>query len=278
MSVTTQCRCWRVVRRDGVAFGFTDHDRDLAFGGTVFRAGSGLDASVIEVSAGLSVDNAQAVGALSDAGLSEADILGGKFDGAEVWHWIVDWQDVARRRLVFRGTIGEIRRGALGFEAELRGVSEALNVPSGRSYLRDCDRIFGDAVCGVDAAAFTAAGTVVECTRQRVVLDGLAGFAEKWFENGVLRWPDGGESLVKADALDGARRVLTFFEELRAPFAVGDQVSVVAGCDKRAGTCRVKFGNFVNFRGFPHIPGEDRVTAYPVSGQRHDGGSLFGGG
>ncbi len=29
--VTTLCRCWRVLRRDGLALGFTDHDRDLAF-------------------------------------------------------------------------------------------------------------------------------------------------------------------------------------------------------------------------------------------------------
>jgi hypothetical protein len=27
-----------------------------------------------------------------------------------------------------------------------------------------------------------------------------------------------------------------------------------AGCDKRAETCRLKFGNFLNFRGFPAFP------------------------
>ena len=58
---TTMCRCWLVVRRDGIRFGFTDHDRDLSLDGDVFRAGSGLDASVLEASTGLSVDNAQAV-------------------------------------------------------------------------------------------------------------------------------------------------------------------------------------------------------------------------
>ena len=56
---TTMCRCWLVERRDGVRFGFTDHDRDLAIGGDIFRAGSGLDASVLEATSGLSVDNGQ---------------------------------------------------------------------------------------------------------------------------------------------------------------------------------------------------------------------------
>lgn len=35
---TTLCWCWRITRNDGVAFGFTDHDRDLQFDGTSFEA------------------------------------------------------------------------------------------------------------------------------------------------------------------------------------------------------------------------------------------------
>ena len=32
---TTLCWCWRLTRRDGIRFGFTDHDRDVVFDGTV---------------------------------------------------------------------------------------------------------------------------------------------------------------------------------------------------------------------------------------------------
>ena len=49
---------------------------------------------------------------------------------------------------------------------------------------------------------------------------------------------------------------------------------VLMKCDKRAATCQAKFDNFLNFRGFPHMPGEDWLTAYPRGGQAHDGGSL----
>ena len=54
-------------------------------------------------------------------------------------------------------------------------------------------------------------------------------------------------------------------------------IRIEAGCDKRADTCRVKFGNFLNFRGFPHIPGEDWLTSYPVSSRANQGRSLFSG-
>ncbi len=268
---TTMCRCWLIVRRDGVRFGFTDHDRDLVIDGDVFKAGSGLDASVLEAMSGLSVDNGQAVGALSDTGLTEADIMAGRYDGAEVWQWLVDWSSPKLKVLLFRGFLGEIRRGTGAFEAELRGITEALNQPLGRMYLRECDRIFGDAKCGVDVddPTYSADVTVLETSgRREFTFDGLSGFQDGWFANGMIRWTSGAVSLVKADT----GGVLEVWEEVEV--AVGDEARVIAGCDKQASSCRVKFGNFLNFRGFPHIPGEDWVTAYPASGETHDGGSL----
>jgi uncharacterized phage protein (TIGR02218 family) len=44
-------------------------------------------------------------------------------------------------------------------------------------------------------------------------------------------------------------------------------------CDKRWETCVGTFANGVNFQGFPDIPGDDFLTAYPATGGRHDGGS-----
>src|SRR5262245_59805600 len=45
---TTLAWCWRVTRNDGTHLGFTDHDRDLAFDGTVFEASTGFTASEIK--------------------------------------------------------------------------------------------------------------------------------------------------------------------------------------------------------------------------------------
>ena len=268
---TTMCRCWLVVRRDGVRLGFTDHDRDLEIDGDVFRAGSGLDASVLEASTGLSVDNGQAVGALSDVGLTAGDILAGRYDRAEVWQWLVDWSAPELKVLLFRGLLGEIRSGTGAFEAELRGITEVLNQPMGRMYLRECDRVFGDAKCGVDAddPTFLAEATVLNVAGRRgVSFDGLSGFQDGWFTNGVIRWASGAVSLAKGHT----GGTLEVWEEVDV--AVGDAAKVIAGCDKQAETCCVKFGNFLNYRGFPHIPGDDWVTAYPATGEMHDGGSL----
>ena len=60
--VTTVCRAWLVTRRDGVQFGFTDHDLDLGFEGHVFKASSGMTARTLQQTTGLSVDNSETVG------------------------------------------------------------------------------------------------------------------------------------------------------------------------------------------------------------------------
>jgi uncharacterized phage protein (TIGR02218 family) len=39
----------------------------------------------------------------------------------------------------------------------------------------------------------------------------------------------------------------------------------VEGCDKRLETCRDRFANTLNFRGEPHLPGNDLLTRYPGS-------------
>jgi hypothetical protein len=45
------------------------------------------------------------------------------------------------------------------------------------------------------------------------------------------------------------------------------------GCDKRFSTCRDRFGNGLNFRGFPYLVGNDVLQAYPAGEPVRDGGS-----
>jgi uncharacterized phage protein (TIGR02218 family) len=65
---------------------------------------------------------------------------------------------------------------------------------------------------------------------------------------------------------------LALWQQMPEPIAEGDLFAVSAGCDKRLETCRMKFANAVNFRDFPHLPGNDFVAAYAVPGEPgHDG-------
>ncbi len=278
---TTVCRAWAVVRRDGQTFGFTDHDRDLSFDGITFKASSGLTAAALQQTTGLSVDNTEAIGALSDASVRDVDLEAGHFDGADVQSWVVNWADVSQRVTQFRGTFGEISRAAGAFRTELRGLSEPLNQPRGRVYQRDCSATLGDADCGVD---LTQPGYVTVRAAESVE-DGrlfrfapFAGFANRWFERGRMIVMSGAAAgligVIKSDRVADGIRTVELWQSIRMAIAPGDLLRLEPGCDKRPGTCRTRFDNFVNFRGFPHIPGEDWLAAFPSQRRVNDGGSL----
>ncbi|MGR3496841.1 DUF2163 domain-containing protein [Citreimonas sp.] len=278
---TTVARAWAVTRTDGVRFGFTDHDRDLTFDGLVFRADTGLSARALQQATGLSVDNTEAMGALSDVSIREADIAAGRFDDAEVTAWLVNWADVSARRIMFRGHMGEIRRGAGAFHAELRGLTETLNRPVGRVYQKPCPAILGDAECRVDLSrpGYRFEGAASSVTDNRVFdLGALPMYALGWFERGRLRVLDGEaaglSAAIKRDRLDATgARVIEISPPLRATVRAGDRVVIDAGCDKRFETCRQKFANALNFRGFPDLPEEDWMVVQPAHAKRFGGGS-----
>lgn len=281
---TTVCRAWIVQRKDGTVLGFTDHDGDLVIEGVSCRADAGLSARALQQTTGLSVDNSEAVGALSDEAITEADILAGRFDGAEVQTWLVNWASPVDRVLEFKGSLGEITRSGGSFRAELRGLTELLNQPQGQAFQPRCSAVLGDRRCRFDttASGFVTSRSVEEVGDDRVFrFSAFPAFPDRWFEHGrvdVLSGEAAGlVGVVKIDRTDGTGRRIELWQSLGATLRPGDQIRIVAGCDKEAATCRTKFGNFLNFRGFPHIPGEDWLASYPGQDRPNSGGSRFSG-
>jgi len=277
---TTTCRCWSVRRRDGVVMGFTDHDRDMSFDGITFRAETGLSALAVQQGTGLAVDNTEALGALSDVAIREADIVAGRFDGAEVRAWIVNWDAVRQRQLLFTGTIGELRRAGGAFEAELRGLAEALSRPVGRVYQKPCTAVLGDGDCRFDleTPGYATERDVQTVEEGRIFgFGGLPGFDPDWFRHGRLEMLSGAAKgltgLIKRDREADSARVIELWHPLRVAVAPGDRLRLEAGCDKRVETCRIKFDNLLNFQGFPDIPGDDWTITDPAKAARLDGGS-----
>ncbi|KAA2317405.1 DUF2163 domain-containing protein [Pseudooceanicola sediminis] len=280
MGVTTVCHAWVITRRDGTVMGFTDHDMPLSFEGITFLADSGLTATAFQHGTGLSVDNAEAMGALSATAISEQDIEAGRYDGADVLCWLVNWAAVDERQIVFRGTIGELTRADGAFRAELRGLSETLNVPSGRIYQQGCSAGLGDASCGVDLLTETfhvetTALTVQDAQRFGVPL--LASFAEGWFARGTMTVLDGAaeglSAAIKRDTAEGGSRLVELWSPLPVAPEAGATLRLQAGCDKRFATCQAKFANTINFRGYPDIPGDDWQMVPPANSAATAGGS-----
>ncbi|MDR3475183.1 MAG: DUF2163 domain-containing protein [Devosia sp.] len=278
---TTLATCWRLTRADGVVLGFTDHDLPLSFGGADFLPATGLDGGEESAKLGPQIDTSEVVGILSSAAITEDDILLGRYDGALVETFRVNWRDVAVRDLVRQSTIGEITREDGQFRAELRSGQQALNVPRGRLYQALCDAVLGDARCTVDLAdaRYRAAAEVTAIRdRYRLEVGEVSGFDAGWFGFGMATWGAGRRAGIKDQILGHARVGGADIFQFAAPVGdwvvVGDALTALAGCDRRFATCRDKFANTRNFRGFPHIPGNDFVLSYPKAGSVLNGEPL----
>ena len=103
-----------------------------------------------------------------------------------------------------------------------------------------------------------------------MILSGVAGHDARWFERGqmivISGAAEGLTALVKNDlVLPGGRREVELWAGFGIAPAIGDRVRLIAGCDKRGETCRLKFLNYLNFRGFPHLPSEDWLLTPKVN-------------
>lgn len=281
--VTTLCRCWIVTRRDGVVQGFTDHDEDVVLGATTCRAGTGLTGSEVSQKHGLAVDSSELSGALSDDTLNEDDLAAGLYDAASVELWLTDWCEPTLNVLIAKGSLGEVRRDGTAFVAEVRGLSQALGEESGRLYTSGCSADLGDTKCKIDlnSPAYKGSGTVLAMiATSSFTASGLDVYADGWFTAGKLTFTGGANADLAMEVKahrngDGVR--FDLWQAMPHPIEAGDTFTVTAGCDKRFATCHDRFNNIVNFRGFPHIPGNDFVMRYPVAGEPgNDGSSLQG--
>jgi uncharacterized phage protein (TIGR02218 family) len=276
--VTTLCRCWRITRRDGVVLGFTDHDEDVPFGALVCRADTGFAGSEATARLGLAVGGAEISGALADDALTEADLAAGRYDAATVEIFLVDWSEPTLNVLLSTCVIGEVRREGAAFVVELRGLADRLNEERGRRYGASCSADLGDSRCRVDldAAAFRGEGAIVSLGgTSAFTASGLGAFDDGWFTAGRLEWTSGanvGLAVEVKQHRKAADVALELWQVMPEVLAVGDAFIVTAGCDKRFNTCREKFDNVANFRGFPHMPGNDFVARYAVAGEPGNAG------
>lgn len=278
---TTLARCWRITRKDGVTLGFTDHDRELVVDGYTFEASTGFLSSEIESQLGLAVDNLDVFGALDSTKLVDSEIEAGLFDAAEVLMYLVNWQDTAQFLLEKKGYLGSVTRGHVLFQAEVRGISTELSQTKGRKFNYTCDALLGDARCKVSLVGYTNYGTVASgSTTSLLRVSGLTD-PTGYYSHGVITMdatdPNKNKTLeIKSHEIDGTTALLSLWEPLPFEPTTGLPIQVRAGCDKSFKTCKAKFDNSVNFRGFPHVPGNSTVLTYVGDGDPDmDGGGNF---
>lgn len=155
----TLCHVWVVTLIDESQIGMSDHDHPFEFLGVSCHPGSGFSAQALSASSGLSADEGSIAGVLTTEALTAEGLRAGRFDGARIDHYRVNWKAPEDYVHMVTGLIGEVRQKGETFEAEWRGEASRLERSAGRVFSRVCDASFGDTRCGLNADNFPS-GTV----------------------------------------------------------------------------------------------------------------------
>jgi uncharacterized phage protein (TIGR02218 family) len=262
--VTSTAYGWRLDRRDGVTLGFTSHDRDVEVGGLRLRASPGMMPSSITETLGLDVDGLDVRGTLTADAIRADDLHAGRWDGARLSIFLFDWSDPgAGIRTLAVGELGAVTHSGAGFGAEFRGPAAKLVRPVAPLSSPGCRAAFCDAACGLSRARFTHEVRISSVTGVTVTFtDPLPG-AVNAFAFGKLRWLDGQNCGLWSEILASNATTVELLAAPAFPVAADARVALVEGCDKTMASCSVRFGNAINFRGEPYLPGNDLLTRYP---------------
>ena len=263
----TLTHLWRVVRADGVTLRFASHDKWVRFRGEDYQP-VGPTASDLQQSEAGAASDFEMVGFLSARSILASDIQAGRYDGASVQHWVVDWLRPWIWLRAHRWWVQEINEVGGVFQAKVQGVERFLSIQAGGYYERECAKVLGSVECGatpivttncvVEAVATSGspvlglphdnqAFTITAASWPTVPRDGLVTM-------GRVVWVTGPNKGTVQEVGEHVGRALAL--EIATPFPIkaGDVCDVWSGCDGSLPTCTDDYDNRINFGGVFRMP------------------------
>lgn len=254
---------WHVERADGITLGFAAHDRDIVVGSTRYYAAPGMLPSAIEMDDGFDPLDMDVGGALSHTLIRADDLAAGHWDRCAIRMGLVDWEQPQQGAAWFwHGHLGAVSIEGQRFSAELRGLKARLDATYAPVSSPSCRAEFCGPGCGLSRARFERKTRVSAIEDEALSFEGVGEAEAAAYVHGRLRWISGDNAGL--DGLIAGRSGAGLLAErsLAVPARIGDRALLIEGCDKAFATCSARFGNALNFRGEPHLPGNDLLTRF----------------
>lgn len=266
-TVTTLCYCWKFTLKDGRVFGFTNHTDDVFIkaDGLLYKAETGFTATAIRNTNILDVDNFDTEGAITSDLITTEELMAGEWHDASIEIFKVNYlaPDDGKDEIT-QGKIGDINYTKNFFKAEFRSISQLYQRPIGEVTSMTCRARLGDARCKKDLTAFTFTGVVeVVYANNNQIYSAALTQDDDYFAYGYVLFTTGLNAGQKLEIKSNANGVVLLQLPMPYEIAVGDEFTIVAGCDGLLATCRDKFDNIVNMRAEPYVPTNDQVLAGP---------------
>lgn len=274
------CHIWRLERVDGVVQRYASHDKWVRFRGEDYRPVGPTASDMEQAEAGAESDF-EIVGFLSADTVRASDIHAGRYEGARIVHYVIDWErpwpNAWHRKHVW--WIKEINENSGQFQAKVQGVERFLSIPAGRVYERECDKTLGDFECKATArvlfgATIEAVGSsgspILGLPHKNAAMRFTSGswgwspaIRDGLLMEGKVVWTNGPNKGTEQEIGDHVGREIIL--QLPTPFAIkpGDQCAVYSGCDGSIGTCTNDYANRINFGGQFRMPSTEDTYRKP---------------
>lgn len=244
-ATTTMCACFYAVSElNGDVVAMTSYSSDLTgvpgYYGVTFKRSTGVTASQLQAESGNAFGQVEASLFLVSAGITEADVLAGKWQHASAVLFICNYETLNMGQLIMQsGNLAEFVQRAPLVTAEIKGINNALTAQLGTVTRAECLHDFCDPGCSLLAADYTVTGTLTGVVSQTEFSDSGFLLPAGWLNNGNLRFTSGNNNHYVL-RIDNNSTATTIKLRTPAPYlpAIGDTYSVVAGCDKRLFSCQ----------------------------------------
>jgi uncharacterized phage protein (TIGR02218 family) len=258
--ILTLAQCLKITRKDGEVLAFTSHDMPIIVETITYSPNNSFNPSAIIGTSDLKVDNLEIEGMISSDSISEADILSGTYDNAEILMFQVNYNDLSAGKMIMRyGFLGEVRFDGSNFFANLAGLNSQLNGVIGEIYSSSCRAKLGDSACKVSLGDKTVNGAITSIGSNILFYDNARTEAAGNFTHGVLTFTSGANAGLDFEVKASGNGQIKLMLPTPYQMTVGDTYRLIQGCDKRFFTCKNRFNNAINFRGEPHLIGIDRL-------------------
>lgn len=238
--------------------------------GQIYQSDAGYEFTGIEYGNDFSPASIDLESFLGESGITRSEIETGVYDNAKVYVFATDWAaPVEDEEPIIKGIFGKTTLTDDKYRVEIMSLIDALNETVGLTFTAECRHTFGSPECGIDLSSHEYSGTITSAVSGFEFQDTARGEGADFFVMGTVVFNTGANAglkkqEIKSFAADGT---IVVHESFASPPQVGDQYTIVAGCQKRfTEDCKTLYSNGPNFGGFPHMPTESDVSITGTGG------------
>lgn len=259
-------KCFKFTLLNGTLLGLTEYSKDIKIDGLKYASCCGLNNLNSSSFSDITCSNSKIVASLDNIDLEDNFLSTYDFSDASIEIFIVDHNHLEYGKLnITSGFIDSMEIVDDRVFFSIKGVLSLLEKSIGETYSPLCRANFCDRKCSLNLSNYTFNGSITTVISYDIFYTNSSEIKKKeknYFKYGYLTFNNGKNSGKSIEIKQSDNGNITLNSSLRELITVGDNFTIICGCDRKFETCCSKFNNALNFRGEPDLPRTRKVYKF----------------